>query len=117
MTERRSESRDRIEDHIVEHVEEAIGDCKAEVDRKVDAHHAMFMESYHEVKTVRAELKELRTEINGLKTDIAEILGIFKAGKGFVRVWGWIGQAVRWVSGFVIAAGAIWALIRYKGGA
>ena len=117
LEERRSEPRSRVEDHIVEHVEQVVNDCRADVDDKVEAHHAMFLESYQEVKTVREELKQIRRELAELKSDIAEVLSIFKAGKGFVRVWGWIGHGVRWVAGFIAAIAAVWALIKFKGGA
>jgi len=60
------------------------------------------------------KVDRLHADHKDLSSDITELLSIFRAGKGAVRVFGWFGVAVRWVVGVGIAVAAIIAFM--KGG-
>jgi len=52
---------------------------------------------------VGREIKHLREDLAIVKDDISEILSIFRSGKGFIRVWGWLGKLIIW--GSILAGG------------
>jgi len=55
---------------------------------------------------------EMKSDWDQFIKDFAELLTIFRSAKGFFRVLGWIGVAVRWIALSAIAIGAIWAGIK-----
>lgn len=66
------------------------------------------------IKGISDKVDKLHNDHKSLSSDITELLSIFRAGKGAVRVFGWFGVAVRWVVGVGIAVAAIVAFM--KGG-
>ena len=56
-----------------------------------------------------AEMVEKNTAITQrIEANTAELLGIFTAVQGFVKVGGWMGKAVLWVGAILLAMGIIY---------
>jgi len=71
-----------------------------------------------QVEQLRLELTDhqqvvidLLEDWNKFREDFAELLTIFRSGRGFFRVLGWIGTAAKWTIGLGAAVAAVWILI------
>jgi len=58
------------------------------------------------------EIKKLRAEFNEFRTEMNELLDIFRASKGFIKVAGRIGQLIKWAAGLGISVGALWYFLK-----
>jgi hypothetical protein len=47
---------------------------------------------------VGREMQAMRKEMDLIKKDIGELLAIFRAYKGFVRVMYWLGSTIKWIA-------------------
>jgi hypothetical protein len=67
------------------------------------------MPEHERRKDLTKEVSALRKDLDALKKDIAELLSIFRASKGFIRVLGWAGVFAKWLLAIGAAIGLIWA--------
>lgn len=61
---------------------------------------------------MQAEIKANTALTLALKTDTSELLEILNAGKGGLKVLGWIGTVVKWVGGMAATAIAIYGFLQ-----
>ena len=69
--------------------------------------------------TVHIEIHRLKQEIDVIKEgleevglEVKELVEIFRASKGFIKVLGWLGKGLRWIAFTAAAIGAIWAITK-----
>ena len=72
----------------------------------------------HEIESVREQLKDqgdrlarLEDAVDGIRKDTADVRDILQSARGFFKVLGLIGYAVKWLAGFLAAAAALWYFI------
>jgi len=58
---------------------------------------------------VGQQVEALRLEFDEFKKDVKELLDIFRASKGFLKVLGWIGKGIKWIVSLGVVLGLIWA--------
>lgn len=75
----------------IQKVAEDLQECKTEVGQQVEA---------------------LRTDLQKLKRDVEELLEIFRASKGFIRVLAWLGVAIKWSVATGLGVLIIWHFIK-----
>ena len=85
-----------------------LDDCKDEVTRELEQGAAKMNELSDQIKLLQEDVDELRK-------DVQQLIDIFRASRGFIKVMGWIGKAVKWLAGIGIAIGAIWAAFTHGG--
>lgn len=101
-------------------------ECKKEVDDEIARIHQCVKDMREDHKGLHQDHKELGAELtsrlgglehklNELHQSLSDLIAIFEAGKGFVRVWGWIGRTLKWVAVTAAAIGAILALFKFGG--
>jgi hypothetical protein len=78
---------------------------REDIERRVTAGEALVSE-------LTAKLEENTKITQRIDAGVGEILSIFAALKGFVTVGGWLGTAIKWVAGVLIAAGIIWLVLK-----
>ncbi len=78
----------------VKKVAEDLEVCKTEVGR--------------EMQLISNDVSAFRDEMTELKQSVAQLITIFEAGQGALKVMGWLGVAVKWM--IVVGGGfaAIW---------
>lgn len=54
--------------------------------------------------------QKIESSFNDLRTDVQELLSLFRASKGFVRISRALGKLVMWVGGLAAAAAAMMKL-------
>ena len=62
--------------------------------------------------TTMNDVSLLKEEVQALRTDVHELLEIFRASKGFVKVLSWFGKGVLWTAKVSAVFGGIWLLIK-----
>ncbi len=75
-------------------IEERLTQCRAEIDEKVE---------------------KMTTDIDTLQemqADIKEMLEIFRASKGAIKVMAWTGRGIRWIAFTVAAVVALYAILK-----
>ena len=79
------------------------GNCKeCDVDEKLMA-----------CKTeIGQQVELLNTKMTGIEKDISELVAIFRASKGFLRISGSIGRGVRWTAMTTAALAALWLTLK-----
>lgn len=88
---------------MAEMTPDELADRLAKIDQRLD-------KGSGRMDDIERELRENTAATLEGNRDAREILEIFQAVKGGIRVLGWIGIAVRWVAGFGGAAMAIYGV-------
>lgn len=57
-------------------------------------------------------IQDLEKEIDEIKTDVKELLEIFHASKGFIKVLGWIGVGVKWILTIAAVCGLVYTVAK-----
>ena len=66
-----------------------------------------------ECKTeIGQQVELLNSKMCSIEKDISELVSIFRASKGFLRISGSIGRGVRWTAMTAAAIGALWLAIK-----
>ncbi len=58
-------------------------------------------------------MDRLEKAVEGIQNDLSELLNIFRATKGFFKVWGWIGKGVLKLSAISIALVGLYHLAKH----
>ena len=66
-------------------------------------------------KAIQDEQKAIREDLAKNTSSTAELVDLFMTAKGAFRLLGWIGSAVKWVSGIAIAIGVLFAILKSGG--
>lgn len=61
---------------------------------------------------MQADIQANTALTSALKSDTSELLDILSAGKGGLKVLGWIGAVFKWVGGMAAAGAAIYAFLQ-----
>ena len=92
------------EEQTPESVMEHLKKCKTELGQQVE----YLRGELHEHQNI---VNELLKDWNKFREDFDELLTIFRSGRGFFKVLGWIGTAAKWTIGLGAAVAAVWILI------
>ena len=87
-----------------ESVMKQLTQCKTEIGQQVE-----YLRN--ELDEHQQVVIDLLDDWNKFREDFAELLTIFRSGRGFFKVLGWIGAAAKWTIGLGAATAAIWILI------
>jgi hypothetical protein len=81
---------------------------RRKIEDRLDEHFERLESGDGRMSSLEAGMAE-NTKLTGeVKKNTDEILAIFGALKGFVTVGGWVGTAVKWLAGVLIALGIIY---------
>ena len=58
------------------------------------------------------QVEQLNSKMCGIEKDISELVSIFRASKGFVRVVGNLGKGIRFTAMTAAAIGALWLTLK-----
>ena len=58
-------------------------------------------------------IHNLRASVAQIQSDTSELLEIFRASKGFIKVMGWAGNGIRWLVLTAASAGALWVYLHH----
>lgn len=82
---------------------------------KLGEHEDRFSAGNERFQRTDARMTEIAEKVDAntvittrIEKNTAEILAIFAAFRGFVKVSGWVGTVVKWVGGILLAAGIIY---------
>lgn len=89
----------------IEKIEKDLKMCKEHVQDRLDDGDA-------EMAQLRAMVEDIQNDLRSLKEDITELLEIFRASKGFVKVMGWMGIAAKWVLSIAAVGGILYAALK-----
>lgn len=64
-----------------------------------------------QMEKISGDVAAFRDEMTELKESVAQLLDIFKAGKGALKVMGWIGVTFKWVATIGAGVAALWYLL------
>lgn len=97
---------------------EALGVIEFEVERRVDARRFAALERRLEdldamVNATAAEVKANTALTQAIKANTDEIVELFQAAKGIVRIGGAVGSAAQWVAKVVAVGVILWAVFRF----
>ena len=84
------------------------------IEERITMNQSRIDDLHSSISGLSDKVDRLHNDHKDLSSDISELLSIFRAGKGAVRVFGWFGVTVRWIVGVGIAIAAIVAFM--KGG-
>lgn len=80
------------------------------IDGRLEANITRMWELSSRVKVVEDKIdSNTQATLEGNR-DAREILEIFQAVRGGLRVLGWLGTAAKWVAGIAAAVGGLWTL-------
>ena len=65
-----------------------------------------------EVSRIKADIVLINESMKEISDEVTELLEIFRASKGFIKVLGWLGKGLRWLAFTAAAIGALWALTK-----
>lgn len=89
----------------------------AAIEDRMERQTARMYQFSGELKATRDEVKAISDKLdsNTVATlegnrDAREILEIFQAVRGGLKVLGWLGTAFKWLAGIAAAAGGLWTL-------
>lgn len=89
-------------------------DALADHEERFNRGNDRFTAQDREIAALRTDVQASREELAvnteiGQRTEkaVKEILGIFGAFQGFVKVGGWLGTLVKWIAGVAIAFGIL----------
>jgi len=74
--------------------------------------HARIMDIESQLDRGDERMERIETDVAVMKGQVAEVYEILSAAKGFFKVLGWIGKAVKWAVGVGTAFIALWALFK-----
>lgn len=63
------------------------------------------------IDQIQDDLSKNRGLIQEIKSDTSEIVGVFRASQGFIRVLNFFGTVLKWVAVTGAALGALWAYL------
>lgn len=100
-----------MQDHINK-LEQELKMCKETVDQRLEEGDAQMKGFAVDIEEIKTHMVGLESRVSRIEKDIKELLDIFRASKGFIRVMGWIGQGIKWSAAVALAMGGLWIIFK-----
>jgi len=82
-----------------------------ELDRRLGVVEGMVEDLVHRLQQTETRQEEILSGVEGIQQNVQELLDLWKSAKGFVRVVGWIGFAIKWLAVTGGAVAVVWAAV------
>lgn len=80
-----------------------------------DRRRSFEVETYERIREIESQLEDGGERMERIEAKVDEVYDIVVTAKGFFKVLGAIGVAVKWIMLMASALAAAWAAFRYKG--
>lgn len=105
---------------VIEALQLEVAALKAKLDNappcdngcRMEVHDTLNQHS-EQVDNLTQRLDTLQDKIDRIGAGVDQLIGIWQASKGFVRVIGWLGVAVKWLAGISIATATVYAVLKH----